>query len=204
MHLEYFLKGLAIGFAIAAPVGPIGVLCIRRTLAEGRFIGFLSGLGAATADMSYGAVAAFGLTAVKDALINQQFWLHVVGGFFLLYLGIRTFLSKPAEKSALSPSARGRASAYFSTLGLTLTNPATIISFAFIFAGFQLAGASVSYGSAALIVLGVFLGSAAWWLTLSGIVGFLRDKFSQSWMLWVNRIAGVVIFAFGIATFLLK
>ena len=99
MHLEYFLKGLAIGFAIAAPVGPIGVLCIRRTLAEGRLIGFLSGLGAATADMSYGAVAAFGLTAVKDALITQQIWLRVVGGLFLIYLGNRTFLSKPAVNS---------------------------------------------------------------------------------------------------------
>lgn len=204
MHLEYLLRGLAIGFAIAAPVGPIGVLCIRRTLAEGRLIGFLSGLGAATADMSYGAVAAFGLTAVKNALITQQFWLHIVGGFFLIYLGVRTFLSKPAGNTSSNPAARGWASAYFSTLGLTLTNPATIISFAFIFAGFQLAGASGSYGSAALMVLGVFLGSAGWWLTLSGIVGFLRERFSPAWMLRVNRIAGVVIFAFGIAAFLLK
>jgi threonine/homoserine/homoserine lactone efflux protein len=204
MHLEYLLKGLAIGFAIAAPVGPIGVLCIRRTLAEGRLVGFLSGLGAATADMSYGAVAAFGLTAVKEALINQQFWLHVVGGLFLIYLGVRTFLSKPAGNDKLNPTARGWAPAYFSTLGLTLTNPATIISFAFIFAGFQVGGTNASYGSAALIVAGVFLGSAAWWLTLSGIVGIFRDKFSPAWMSWVNRIAGVVIFAFGIAAFLLR
>src|SRR5512140_969762 len=97
MHLEFLLKGFAIGFAIAAPVGPIGVLCIRRTLAEGRLVGFLSGLGAATADMSYGAVAAFGLTAVQDGLVRQQFWLHVVGGLFLLYLGMRTFLARPAD-----------------------------------------------------------------------------------------------------------
>jgi threonine/homoserine/homoserine lactone efflux protein len=195
---------LLLGFAIAAPVGPIGVLCIRRTLADGRLIGFLSGLGAATADMVYGAVAAFGLTAVQGLLVRQQAWLQVVGGLFLLYLGLRTFFTPPAHHSASAVEPRGKLSAYLTTLGLTLTNPATILSFTIIFAGLQLSGASGGFTAPALLVLGVFLGSAAWWLLLSGAVGLFRDRFNKSWMRWVNRIAGLLIAAFGIAALLIR
>ena len=196
--LPFALKGFLVGFAIAAPVGPIGVLCIRRTLAEGRLIGFLSGLGAATADMSYGAVAAFGLTAIRETLAAQQAWLHVVGGVFLLYLGIRTFVAVPAERSSANSVQRGWLMAYLSTLGLTLTNPATILSFALVFTGLRLSMNGGNHVTAAFLVMGVFLGSAAWWLTLSGIVGAFRDRFTARWMLWVNRTAGVIIFAFGV------
>lgn len=193
------LQGFLIGFAIAAPVGPIGVLCIRRTLANGRLNGFLSGLGAASADMCYGAVAAFGITALRDFLTSQQFWLRLLGGMFLIFLGVRTFLARPAEKAAGGSDARGLLGAYLSTLGLTLTNPATIISFAFIFAGLRLGIAGSGYLAAATLVAGVFMGSATWWLTLSGLVGFFRSRFTPAWMRWVNRIAGVVLCAFGIA-----
>jgi threonine/homoserine/homoserine lactone efflux protein len=192
------LQGIAIGFLIAAPVGPIGVLCIRRTLADGRTIGFLSGLGAATADMSYGAIAAFGLTAIQDALLSHQAWLRLLGGLFLVYLGIRTFATRPAEKAAATGARRGALSAYLSTLGLTLTNPATILSFVLVFAGLRLAETGGNFVTAAFLVLGVFIGSSLWWLTLSGIVGFLRERFTPLWMLWVNRIAGVVILGFGV------
>jgi len=195
--LPVFARGLLLGFAIAAPVGPIGVLCIRRTLADGRFIGFLSGLGAATADMLYGAVAAFGLTAVQSLLVMQQVWLQLVGGLFLLYLGLRTFFKPPSRRAAEAGESRGRLSAYLTTLGLTLTNPATIISFTIIFASFRLAEPHGGFLDPTLLVLGVFLGSATWWLLLSGAVGLLRDRFNSTWMLWVNRIAGLVIFAFG-------
>lgn len=201
----FFFKGLVIGFAIAAPVGPIGVLCIRRTLADGRLIGFLSGLGAASADMFYGAVAAFGLTAVQSILIGGQFWLHLLGGLFLIYLGIRTFFarsyaqSKPTEQTGAAETKRGWLSAYLSTLGLTLTNPATIISFTVIFAGLRLTETHGNYLSAGLLATGVFLGSAAWWLTLSGIVGLFREKFTPAWMVWVNRLAGTIILGFGLA-----
>ncbi len=200
----FAFKGLAIGFLIAAPVGPIGVLCIRRTLADGRTIGFLSGLGAATADMSYGAVAAFGLTAIQQALVSQQFWLRVVGGLFLVYLGLRTFLARPSDKAALTTAPRSALSAYLSTLGLTLTNPATIISFTVIFAGLRLAETNGDFLSAAFLVLGVFAGSSLWWLTLSGIVGFFRERFTPRWMLWVNRLAGTVILGFGVAALYLR
>jgi len=198
------LKGLVLGFAIAAPVGPIGVLCIRRTLADGRLIGFLSGLGAATADMFYGAVAAFGLTAIQSLLIRQQSWLQIVGGLFLLFLGFRTFFAPPADHAAAARPSAGKLSAYITTLGLTLTNPATILSFTFIFAGLRLGGPSAGFLSAAVLVLGVFLGSASWWLLLSQGVGFFRQRFNSQWMLWINRLAGVIIAASGLAALLLR
>ena len=200
--MEFFLRGLIIGFSIAAPVGPIGVLCIRRTLAEGRLSGFLTGLGAASADMLYGAVAAFGLTAVQDLLLGQSDWLRLAGGIFLLYLGIRTFLSKPSEQAAMA-SRGGLFGAYLSTFFLTITNPLTILSFIAIFAGLRLGEMIISYASASLMVLGVFSGSAVWWLTLSTAVSALRGKFSSNLLAWVNRLAGVIIFAFGAAALFL-
>ena len=200
--MDVFLRGLIIGFSIAAPVGPIGVLCIRRTLAEGRLAGFLSGMGAASADMFYGAVAAFGLTAVQELLIGQSNWLRIVGGIFLLYLGVKTFFSKPAQQAA--KSARGGLfGAYLTTFFLTITNPITILSFIAIFAGLRLGETDGNYLSAALMVLGVFLGSAAWWLTLSTGVSFLREKFTPALLAWVNRLAGVIIFVFGLAALFL-
>jgi threonine/homoserine/homoserine lactone efflux protein len=197
-----FLRGLLIGFSIAAPVGPIGVLCIRRTLAEGRLAGFLSGMGAASADMFYGAVAAFGLVAVQDLLLGQSGWLRLGGGIFLLYLGVRTFLSKPAERAAQT-SRGGLFGAYLSTFFLTITNPLTILSFLAIFAGLRLGESTGNAISASFMVLGVFLGSAAWWLALSTGVSFLREKFTPTLLGWVNRLAGSIIFAFGVGALFL-
>ncbi len=197
MNVPLFLRGLVIGFSIAAPVGPIGVVCIRRTLADGRAAGLATGLGAATADGMYGCVAGFGLTFVSSLLINQQMWLRLFGGLFLCYLGIRTLLSSPAEQAARA-GGTGLLGSYASTFLLTVTNPMTILSFAAIFAGLGLANTDGSYASSALLVLGVFLGSAAWWLLLSGGVGLFRDKFNTQAMLWVNRMSGVVIAVFGV------
>ncbi len=199
MGIGFFLRGLAIGFSIAAPVGPIGVLCIRRTLAEGRAAGLVSGLGAATADAVYGCVAAFGLTLVSNTLISQQMWLRIMGGAFLCYLGLKTLLASPAEEAA-SVSANSLIGAYTSTFFLTLTNPMTILSFAAIFAG--LGGASANYVSAVVLVLGVFSGSALWWLTLSTGVSLFRTKFTSHGLRWVNRISGLVIIAFGLLALL--
>jgi hypothetical protein len=138
VDLAIFLRGLIIGLSIAAPVGPIGVLCIRRTLSDGRAIGFASGLGAATADAVYGAVAAFGLSLVTNALVEQRVWLQAGGGVFLCYLGVRTWMAVPRAASGASADGRGLAAAWASTFALTLTNPTTIISFAAIFAGLGL------------------------------------------------------------------
>jgi threonine/homoserine/homoserine lactone efflux protein len=199
MSVGLFLEGIIIGFAIAAPVGPIGVLCIRRTLAEGRISGLVSGLGAATADAVYGAVAALGLTFVAEFLMGGETWLRLVGGTFLVFLGVRTFLARPAERAAPAARRSGLPGAYASTFFLTLTNPTTILSFAAIFAGLGVAGdASGDALSAMLLVLGVFLGSAAWWVVLSGATSLFRTRLSVRGLRWVNRISGTVIAAFGV------
>ncbi len=194
------LRGLIIGFSIAAPVGPIGVLCIRRTLAEGRVSGLVSGLGAATADAIYGCIAGFGLTFASSILVSQQVWLRLIGGLFLCYLGVKTFLARPAQEAA-SAEGRGLMGAYLSTFLLTLTNPITILAFAAIFAGLGVGGASRNYVSAGLLVSGVFLGSTLWWLILSGGVGALRMRFKLQGLRWVNRISGVIIMGFGLIAF---
>ncbi len=194
--MELLLQGLVLGFSIAAPVGPIGVLCIRRTLAEGRASGFVSGLGAATADAIYGSIAAFGLTVISSVLVEQKVWLGLIGGAFLCYLGIRTFLARPLPQPATAVHGQGLVSAYASTFFLTLTNPMTLLSFAAIFAGF-VRGNSDGLSSV-MLVLGVFLGSAMWWLLLSGGVGLLRAQFDLNALRWVNRIFGIIIIAFGI------
>ena len=160
MELPVFLRGLAIGFGIAAPVGPIGILCIRRTLADGRAVGFAAGLGAATADALYGAVAAFGLTLVSSALVGQRGWLQGMGGVFLCYLGVRTWMAAPASTAKATRRGRGLVTAWATTFTLTVTNPTTILSFAAIFAGLGLGGRAGGYGSASIMVIGVFLGSA--------------------------------------------
>jgi threonine/homoserine/homoserine lactone efflux protein len=201
MDLRFFLKGLIIGFSIAAPVGPIGILCIRRTLAEGRVPGFISGLGAATADALYGCIAGFGLTFISSFLINQRGWFRFVGGVFLLYLGMRTFLARPPGE----PSSRERTGlmgTYASTFFLTLTNPMTILAFAAIFAGLGVASESKGYVSAGILVMGVFLGSTLWWAILSSGVGLFRKRFDLRALRWVNRVSGILIAGFGLISFL--
>lgn len=195
IDLSLFLRGLIIGFSIAAPVGPIGVLCIRRTLAEGRIVGLATSLGAASADALYGSIAGFGLTVVSTFLVGQQVWLRLVGGLFLCYLGARTFVSRPAKRPAVA-SESGLAGAYASTFVLTLTNPLTILSFAAVFAGLGAGAAGGGY-AAALLVAGVFCGSALWWLLLSGGVSLLRRQIDPSKMMLINRISGIIIAAFG-------
>ena len=196
--LGLLAQGVVLGFSIAAPVGPIGVLCIRRTLQNGFKSGLASGLGAASADAVYGAIAAAGLTLAADFLANQQIWLGMVGGAFLLFLGVRTFRSPPPEADRGETGANKLGGDYLSTFLLTLSNPITILSFTALFGGLSAQGGAASPGSAYLLVLGVFTGSALWWLTLATGVSLFRSRFSQGMMRWVNRIAGAVIFVFGL------
>jgi threonine/homoserine/homoserine lactone efflux protein len=197
VYAAFLVRGLVVGFAIAAPVGPIGLLCIQRTLARGRRAGLVSGLGAASADAVYGFVAAFGLTLVATFLVDQRPWLGLGGGLFLVYLGIRTFRSGPSEAVAQAESGRGLLRDYASTFALTITNPVTILSFVAIFSGAGLAVQAGGAGAAATMVLGVFLGSAAWWLLLSGLVSLGRSRVDGRALRWINRGAGLVIGAFG-------
>ena len=189
------------GLSIAAPVGPIGVLCIRRTLAQGRAVGFASGLGAATADAVYGCVAGLGLTFISGALVHQQAWLRLAGGLFLCYLGIRTLLTQPAEENTTT-AAKGLAGAFVTTFVLTLTNPMTILAFVGIFAGLGMASSSSDYATAGVMVAGVFAGSALWWLLLSGAVSLFRRKITPQGLRWINRGSGVIIAVFGLLAIL--
>lgn len=203
MQAELFLRGLVIGFAIAAPVGPIGLLCIRRSLMGGFALGFATGLGAAAADGVYGAVAAFGLTAVSSFLLAQQSWLRLLGGVALIALGVRIARKPAASADAPNGGAQARdgnlPAAFAATFLLTIANPATILSFVAIFAGLGLSasGAAPTAAGAATIVLGVFLGSASWWLILASASAALRRRFPPRAALWINRASGTAIAAFG-------
>jgi threonine/homoserine/homoserine lactone efflux protein len=201
MSIEFFLKGLILGISIAAPVGPIGILCIRKTLQYGKLSGFVSGLGAALADTIYAVVAAFGLTFIADFLLAEQFWFQLIGGAFLLFLGWKTFVAKPNSQSK-NVTHTTLFNDFASTFFLTITNPMTIISFIAIFAGLGLSNVQGDYVQASTLVLGVFIGSAVWWLTLSEGVTLFRKKITDDAMTLINRIAGVVIFGFGIIALL--
>lgn len=193
-----FVRGLVLGFTIAAAVGPISLLVIRRTLVEGRVVGLISGMGVATADGTYGAVAAFGLTAITDLLIDWRRGLGIVGGAFLLWLAWRTFRSVPSEAATDDPGRRrGLPGAYLSTLGLTLTNPMTIVSFAALFVGLGVTGGDLA--GATLLTLGVFAGSAVWWVVLTAVVGALRSRLTTTGMRRINMASGLLIGAFAIA-----
>lgn len=192
-----FLKGLLIGFCIAAPVGPIGILCIKRTLKAGRWAGFFSGLGAAAADAIYGLIAALSLTAISSFLIKAQSYFRLIGGLFLIYLGVKIFLEKPAKEAGQASENRSLYD-FSSTFLLTLTNPMTIFSFMAIFAGLGLVMQTSDYKLAVLFVLGVFLGSLVWWLILAELVTLFRKRVNTSLMKGINRVAGSLIILFGL------
>ncbi len=197
MEPALLLRGFVLGFTIAAAVGPISLLCIRRTLAEGRLVGLVSGMGVATADATYGAIAAFGLTAITDLLVDWRRPLGIIGGVFLFWLSWRTLRSVPSAATAAGTNGRrGLPAAYLSTLGLTLTNPMTILSFAALFVGLGVTASDMA--GAALTTVGVFAGSAAWWVVLVTVVGALRSRLTPAGLRRVNLGSGLVIGAFAI------
>jgi threonine/homoserine/homoserine lactone efflux protein len=196
MEITVFLKGIIIGFAMAVPIGPIGIMCIRKTLTEGRLRGLVIGLGAATADLLYGCVAAFGLTVIANTLNSERIWIRLVGGTLLLFLGVRTFRALPANPN-IPENNNGILRSYLTTVFLTLTNPLTIFAFIAVFAALGL-GTGLSYFSASSLVAGVFIGSCLWFLSLSSGVTFFRKKLDLVGLRWVNRIAGVLIILSGI------
>jgi len=202
MELNFFLKGLILGFSIAAPVGPIGILCIRRTIQYGRLSGFFSGLGAAVADAVYGIVAAFGLTLLSDFILAGRFWLHLLGGFFLIYLGVKTFRAKTADITHGSVSHKTLFADFISTFFLTFTNPLTILSFLAVFAALGLTEHRGVYLNSILLVSGIFSGSAAWWLILSEGITLFRKRITPKIMIWLNRAAGSVLALFGLLALL--
>jgi len=196
--LATYIRAIGIGFLVAAPVGAMALLCIERTLARGRAHGYATGAGIATADAIYASVAAFGLTALTSLLTGAQGWVRLIGGAFLVYLGVRAMLSKPgrcAEDAGSVPLA----GVYTSALGLTLANPQTIIAFAGIFAGAGLVITGGGWGMPDITVAGVFSGSLVWWLVLVTVTGALRERVGDSVLLWVTRVSGVAIGVLGLA-----
>jgi len=199
--LPFLAKGLVLGFSIAAPVGPIGVLCFRRALAQGFWPAVAGGLGTAVADAAYAAVAAFGITAASAALLGHQRALAVVGGIALVWLGVRAFLSRPPERAAETPTGyatSGFLAMFAATFLLTLANPATLLSFAAVFVGLGLVGAMNGGQAAGALTVGVFAGSMLWWIILSGAVSALRARVPRAALVWVNRISGVLLGGFGL------
>jgi len=192
-----FLKGVAIGIVIALPVGPVGVLCVRRTVFEGPVHGFISGLGAATADTIFGIIAAAGLTFLRDWLLSYQDWFGAAAGIVLVIVGVRTLLVPPTERETVPLSGERRLTAYFSTFALTITNPITILAFAAIFAKVGVAE-SAGVFTLGMLVLGVFAGSLLWWLGLSFGLFWLQRLAGSFHLAWLNRISGGILAVSGV------
>ncbi|WP_043948534.1 LysE family translocator [Candidatus Phaeomarinobacter ectocarpi] len=194
------LNGVLIGIVVAAPIGPVNLICIRRTLAYGRLNGFLSGLGAAVGDAVFAIVAAFGLTAAASMLVSVGDWLQAFGGIFLIALGIHTYLSKPADNDTVATNTSSKlAAAVLATFVLTITNPATMLGFVAIFGGVGgLVTTEPSLLTATLLVAAVFIGSALWWLGVTMTVGLLRHRMTDQTLILINRVSGVLIVSFGL------
>ena len=195
--IYYLLKGIIVGLAVSIPVGPIGIICIRKTIQEGRLAGFISGIGAALADTCYGVIAALGVSAISSFLITQAFWLKLLGGSFLLILGIKLFFTKVGEGSTTKVK-KGYFNNFLTTFLLTITNPTTVIAFLAIFAAIGLGDSYSTLNSSTYLVMGVFFGSASWWLILSSTVNLFQSKFTPKRMVRLNKFSGVLIFSFGV------
>ena len=202
-EIELLIRGIIVGLMIAVPVGPVNILCIRRTIGAGWRSGVISGLGAAAADMLYGGIAGFSITLVIQFLVREQFWIRLFGGILLVGIGIWYFFKKPAPFNA---QMQDRGSAYSdirSTFLLTLTNPTTVLSFVALLAALGL-GDPRHWWLTVFLVGGIFCGSMAWWIVLSVIVNHFRDRFNHRLLLLMNRFAGLAIGGFGIAAFVFR
>ena len=201
MSAYLIVEGILIGFVVAVPVGPLGLLCINRALAVGALCGLLSGLGVATADALAAGIAALGISFVSGFLSDYQILLRMVGGFFLCYLGWQTFWTHPKEPLA-SGQVSGLFNAYATTFFLTISNPVTILSFIAIYAGWHVPSLHGRYFAATALALGVFAGSASWWVGMFIAITACHGKFNLRTVHWVHRISGVLIAGFGIAILL--
>jgi threonine/homoserine/homoserine lactone efflux protein len=201
MALYLLLQGMIIGLVVAVPVGPLGLLCINRALVMGPWCGLLSGFGVATADALAAGIAALGISLVSAFLTDHQTGLRFIGGMFLCYLGLKIYNCEPTRQ-APSSDFNGWFGAYATTFLLTLSNPVTILSFIAIYAGWGIESLSGHYFAAAILMLGVFIGSAMWWIALFvGLTAF-RDKFSMRVLRWIHKISGLVIASFGVVVLL--
>src|SRR5580658_2579274 len=196
MLISFLLKGLLVGIVIAVPVGPVGILCIRRTILDGRLAGLFSGLGAASADSVFGIIAGFGLTFISDLLIDYQDWLRIGAAAFLLYVGITALMTDPTARARSGRDPEGLFGDFASTFVLTITNPVTILSFLAIFGAIGFTGEEATLTHAAILVAGVWCGSFLWWIGLIAATGVLRLTFQRQHLVWINRgSGGILVFA---------
>lgn len=200
----FLLKGILIGFVASIPLGPVGVICVQRTLCKSHKAGFISGLGAATADTVFATIAAFFLSIVMAFIERYVNVLKVIGGICVIIVGVNIFLKNPAVQLRRNRANKGNLwSDYLSVFFITLTNPAFILMFIALFASF---GISIQEGSPAFIgtglIVGVFVGASLWWLTLTSVVSLLRRKFRPRHMLYLNRISGALIVLLGVIAIL--
>ena len=201
VDVDLLIKGLAVGIAIAAPVGPVALLCIQRALSGGWLAGSASGLGAAAADTLYGSIAAFSLSLIENFLMDHRYQIAIGGGVLLCLLGLRVILMRPVEITIKpSHSAFGLAGVFLGTFMLTLANPTTVLSFIAIFAAINISAASGDYAAAGILVAGVFVGSAIWWLCLAIGVGVVRHRVDEPVLRWIRRASAGLVIAFGIYT----
>ncbi|MEA2042958.1 MAG: LysE family translocator [Bacteroidota bacterium] len=199
MDYTFIVKALSIGIAVSAPLGPIGVLCIQRTLNKGFYSGFISGVGAATADIVYAVIAGFGISLVKDFLLENQMPIRLVGSVFLAYMGYRIFISNPAkEVRKLRNEGNNFFKDFASSFLVTLSNPITIIAFGAIFAGFDMVGQEATHFHIFLLIVFVFAGALSWWVGLILVVSTFKHKIRLRNILWINRITGILIIIFAV------
>ncbi len=203
MGVEFLIKGLIVGFLASIPLGPVGVLCIQRTINKGRYSGLISGMGAATVDMFFALVAALGLTYIINFIEEQQFLIQLIGGGVLIFLGTKIFNTNPIKQIRKHRRKKNKLiEDYFSVFFLTLSNPLGVFLFIAAFAGIGMVTSNDSSLKSSLIVLGVFLGATLWWSTLTFFIDFFRKHFRLKQLWWINKIAGILIIVFGVAAML--
>lgn len=199
MGIMIFIKGIILGFSASLPLGPIGLICIQKTLNKGRWAGIVSGSGAALSDTFFAIIAAFGISFISDFIEQQQFILRIIGSAILILLGLRIFLTNPAIQIRKQKLKKNNLFADFiSIFFLTLSNPVTVFVFGAVFASSGLIKVQNSFFDLVLIVVGVFVGAMLWWLILVNFVNLFRSKFRLKRLWWINKITGAVIVLFGL------
>ncbi|PLX19821.1 MAG: lysine transporter LysE [Marinilabiliales bacterium] len=198
MELGFFIKGLIVGFLASIPLGPVGVLCIQRTINKGRFSGIISGMGADTVDSFFALVAALGLTFIINFIEEQQFFIQIIGGGVVVFLGAKIFYTNPVKQIRRHRRKKNKLiEDYFSVLFLTISNPLAIFLFVAAFAGIGIVSSKDNSLDSSLIVGGVFVGAMAWWAILTFFIDLFRKRFRLKQLWWINKIAGVILVIFG-------